>query len=214
MAIAVPTDSQCPQESTTMAQPDPSASRSGTRPGSEHYHLPRSSDDLTEQNVRAIVELERTARASRSPGDRLAASVASFCGTIQFAWLHALGFAAWIVLNTWPGWHHPDPYPFTFLTMVVSLEAIFLSTFVLISQNEEARLAERRNALDLQINLLAEQENTKMLRMLDRIAGKLGVTFDDDPSLAVLERATRPDRLAEQIDRIQNDEGLEPASSR
>jgi len=190
------------------------ANRPDARPGSDHYHLPRGAEDLTEQNVRAIVELERTARASRSPAQRVAAAVASFCGTMHFAWLHAVGFAAWIVFNTWPGWSHPDPYPFTFLTMVVSLEAIFLSTFVLISQNEEAHLAERRNTLDLQINLLAEQENTKMLRMLDRIAAKVGVTFDDDPSLAALERATRPDRLAEQIDRIQNDEGLEPASPR
>lgn len=158
--------------------------------------------------MRAIVELERSARASRSRGQRIAAAVASFCGTIHFAWLHALGFAAWIAMNSWPGLRHPDPYPFTLLTMVVSLEAIFLSTFVLISQNEEARLSERRNTLDLQINLLAEQENTKMLRMLEEIAQRLGVSFDDDPSLGVLERATRPDRLAEQIDRVQNDEAL------
>lgn len=190
------------------------AERSDAPSGSERYHLPSGVEDLTEQNVRAIVELERTARASRSRGQRAAAAVASFCGTMHFAWLHAVGFAAWIVFNTWPGWKHPDPYPFTFLTMVVSLEAIFLSTFVLISQNEEAHLAERRNTLDLQINLLAEQENTKMLRMLDRIAAKVGVTFDDDPSLAALERATRPDRLAEQIDRIQNDDELESTPSR
>lgn len=190
------------------------AARPARRSSSERYHVPSSDDDLIEKNVRAIVELERTARESRSRAERLAAAVASFCGTIHFAWLHALGFAVWIVLNSWPGREAIDPYPFTFLTMVVSLEAIFLSTFVLISQNEEGRLAERRNTLDLQINLLAEQENTKMLRMLDRIAAKLGVSVDDDLSLAALERATRPDRLAEQIDRVQNDEGLAPAGPR
>lgn len=190
------------------------AARPAARPGSERYHLPRSDDDLIEQNVRAIVELERTARESRSRAQRIAAAVAAFCGTIHFAWLHAAGFAAWIVLNSGAGREAIDPYPFTFLTMVVSLEAIFLSTFVLISQNEEGRLAERRNTLDLQINLLAEQENTKMLRMLDRIAAKLGVSVDDDLSLEALERATRPDRLAEQIDRVQNDEGLAPSSPR
>ena len=65
-----------------------------------------------------------------------------------------------------------DPYPFTFLTMVVSLEAIFLSIFVLISQNRMAHQADRRAHLDLQINLLAEQENTMMLRMLERLCEK------------------------------------------
>ncbi|MCM5679552.1 DUF1003 domain-containing protein [Schlegelella sp. S2-27] len=77
---------------------------------------------------------------------------------MPFIWLHAFAFAAWITLNVWPGADHPDPYPFIFLTLMVSLEAIFLSTLVLISQNDDARVAERRNALDLQINLLSEQE--------------------------------------------------------
>jgi uncharacterized membrane protein len=80
------------------------------------------------------------------------------------------------------------------------LEAIFLSTFILISQNHETGLSERRNQLDLQINLLTEQENTKMLRMLERIAGKLGVRTDDDPTLQVLGQATHPEKLVEQID--------------
>jgi uncharacterized membrane protein len=72
-----------------------------------------------------------------------------------------------------PGVDHFDPFPFTFLTLIVSLEAIFLSTFILISQNYETRLSERRNQLDLQINLLSEQE-TKMLRILERIAKRWG----------------------------------------
>lgn len=182
--------------------------RSAGRQSSEQYHLPRSAEDLTEQNVRTIVDLERTARASRSTSQRIATAIAAFCGTMRFVWMHVAWFTAWIAVNSWPGVRHPDPYPFTFLTMVVSLEAIFLSTFVLISQNEETRLSERRNTLDLQINLLAEQENTKMLRMLGKIAQHLGVTFDEDPALSVLERATRPDQLAEQIDRIQNDDEL------
>jgi uncharacterized membrane protein len=188
--------------------------RSARRQSTEQYHLPRSAEDLTEQNVRAIVELERTARASRSASQRIAASVAAFCGTMRFVWIHVAWFAAWVAFNSWPGLHHLDPYPFTFLTMVVSLEAIFLSTFVLISQNEETRLSERRNTLDLQINLLAEQENTKMLRMLDKIAQRLGVAPEEDPTLGVLERATRPDQLAEQIDRIQSGEATAQAARR
>ena len=86
------------------------------------------------------------------------------------------------------------------MTLTVSLEAI-LSAFILISQNEETRVADRRNALDLQVNLLSEQENTKMLKMLAAIGKKLDITFDDDPSLQALQEATRPSALARQIDR-------------
>ena len=157
--------------------------------------------ELTEKNIRAIVDLERSARSNESRFGRMAHRVASFCGTLPFLWVHVAWFGAWILFNTVGPQPHPDPYPFTFLTLLVSLEAIFLSTFILISQNEETRLTERRNALDLQINLLTEQENTKMLRMLGKITAKLGIP-DDDPTSAVLEQATRPDKLAEQIDRI------------
>src|SRR6185369_1717624 len=119
-------------------------------------------------------------------------------------------FGGWILMNTLPGVHHVDPFPFIFLTLLVSLEAIFLSTFILISQNEETRVTERRNALDLQINLLTEQENTQMLRMLEQIAKKVGVSFDDDPTVSVLEQATRPQKLAAQIDRIEVEEPDSP----
>jgi len=81
------------------------------------------------------------------------------------------------------------------------LEAIFLSTFILISENRDARLSERRNQLDLQINLLTEQENTKMLTMLEQIAHKLGVDVSHDPTLEVLEQSTQPEKLVEQIAR-------------
>lgn len=160
----------------------------------------RSVEELTAHNVRSIVELEASARAHRSRSERVAHRVAAFCGSMPFVWTNAGLFAGWIVVNSVPGLLEADPFPFTFLTLVVSLEAIFLSTFILISQNEQARLAERRNALALQIELLSEQENTKMLRMLERIAQKVGIKLDD-PSLAALEQATRPETLAEQIDR-------------
>ncbi|RQP23414.1 DUF1003 domain-containing protein [Piscinibacter terrae] len=175
----------------------------GTSPQRQQrtYRHATSVDELTRQNVQAIVDLEHAARLQRSLSQRMANAVASFCGTMTFVWLHVGWFGLWIGVNTWPGIHHVDGFPFTFLTLMVSLEAIFLSAFILIAQNEETRLAERRNALDLQINLLTEQENTKMLQMLAAIGKKLDVCFDDDPSLSVLEQATRPDKLAEQIER-------------
>jgi uncharacterized membrane protein len=106
----------------------------------------------------------------------------------------------WIIGNTAFPIKPLDPYPFSFLTLVVSLEAIFLSTFIMISENRQGRIDERRSHLDLQINLLAEQENTKMLQLLKGIAEKLGVDPTKDPDVEVLEQATRPEKLVEQID--------------
>lgn len=157
-------------------------------------------DELTRQNVEAMRQLEDSALAKRSVADHMAAFVARFGGSMTFVWVHVALFGGWIAFNTWPGLPHFDPYPFTFLTLVVSLEAIFLSSFILISQNYEMRISERRNQLDLQINLLSEQENTKMLQMLARIARKVGAECDDDPEIRALEEATRPDALVRQIE--------------
>jgi len=158
-------------------------------------------EELTERNVRAILELEQAAKLKRTLSQRMSHSIAKFCGSMAFFWVHVAWFGGWILMNTLPGMHHVDPFPFTFLTLLVSLEAIFLSTFILIAQNEETRQTDRRNALDLQINLLTEQENTKMLQLLGRVAQKLDVSLEDDRALSVLEQATRPEKLAEQIDK-------------
>jgi uncharacterized membrane protein len=165
------------------------------------YRRPHDVGDLTRENVQAMRKLEQLAVTRRNVADRIAEFVAQFCGSITFVWIHSALFALWIGWNVLPKLPHFDPYPFTFLTLCVSLEAIFLSAFILISQNYEMRISERRNQLDLQINLLAEQENTKMLQMLDRIARKLDVSQEDDPEVRVLEQATRPDKLADQIEK-------------
>lgn len=164
------------------------------------YRAPQSVEDVTRVNVELIRQLDQAAVDKGSRAERVAGLVACYCGRIEFVWIHVAWFGGWIAVNSISGLPHFDPYPFTFLTMVVSLEAIFLSTFVLMSQNHEMRISERRNQLDLQINLLTEQENTKMLQLLERIAAKLGAE-DDDPTVKVLEEATRPDKLIEQIEK-------------
>ncbi len=164
------------------------------------YRKAETGEDVTRQNVRAMQKLEEAAMARRTGADRVASAIARFCGSMTFVWIHVVLFAIWVGYNALP-WFHPfDPYPFTFLTLVVSLEAIFLSTFILISQNYDMRISERRNQLDLQINLLAEQENTKALQMLERITKKLGCHMSDDPQIRALEEATRPESLVEQIE--------------
>jgi uncharacterized membrane protein len=163
------------------------------------YHSPKSVEDLTQRNVEAILQLEETAREKRTTLDRAVDGITSFCGSLSFVWFHAVWFGLWMIygLIRKDGF---DPFPFQLLTLIVSLEAIFLSTFILISQNRDMQLAERRNHLDLQINLLTEQENTKMLMMLKQIADKVGADIHQDPDVKVLEQATRPDKLVEQIE--------------
>lgn len=164
------------------------------------YHKPHTVEDVTAQNVETIMRLEDVAKTNRDLTDRMADIIGKFCGSYMFVWVHVIWFGGWILINALPSVPHFDPFPFTFLTLVVSLEAIFLSAFILISQNHETRISERRNQLDLQINLLTEQENTKMLKLLERIAEKIGASTDDDPSVQVLEQATRPEKLVEQIE--------------
>jgi uncharacterized membrane protein len=167
---------------------------------SKRPRKPRVVDDMTQRNIQKIMKLEKAAKAKRDYSDYLADIIARFCGSMPFVWAHVIWFGAWIIVNLTPGFTHFDPFPFGLLTLVVSLEAIFLSTFILISQNYEYRLSDRRNQLDLQINLLAEQENTKMLVILERIAKKVGANIDDDPALRVLEQSTRPEKLSDQIE--------------
>ena len=161
---------------------------------------PVSVEELTKRNVETVLQLEEAAREQRTRADRVAEVIAGFCGSMTFVWVHVVWFGGWIGFNLLPAVKHIDPFPFTFLTLVVSLEAIFLSTFILISQNHDSQVSEKRNHLDLQINLLSEQENTKMLSLLHQIAVKLGTDISQDPHIEVLEQATRPESLVEQIE--------------
>lgn len=161
---------------------------------------PHSVEDLTRQNIEVVSQIEQAAEHKRTVIDRAIDAITEFCGSVAFVWLHVLWFGGWIVLNGIPVFHHFDPFPFQFLTLVVSLEAILLSTFILITQNRQSAVADRRNHLDLQINLLSEQENTKILLLLDRIARKLGVDECNDPEVKILEENARPEKLVEQIE--------------
>jgi uncharacterized membrane protein len=159
-------------------------------------------EKMTAKNVRSVLEIEEAEQAKRGVGDRVADAISAFCGSTSFVWTHVAWFGLWIALNTLPGFRPFDRFPFPFLTLIVSLEAIFLSTFILISESRQARLADRRNLLDLQINLLAEQENTKMLTLLGRIAEKVGVEIDDEEA-AALEATTDCAQLTDQIEEME-----------
>ena len=151
------------------------ARRDATAPGQAHgrSHSPTALDE----NVREIKRWEEATRHARSRTERVSDWIAAKAagGPVMIA--HAVVFTLWIVVNIdLLPWIRPfDPFPFPFLTMAVSLEAIFLALFVLASQNRLARQADRRSHLDLQIDLLAEREMTAVLRLLRDIAAHLKV---------------------------------------
>ena len=162
-------------------------------------------EDVTAENVRTIKHLEKAAQQDDSFGDRIATEINRVCGSITFIWINAIGFIFWMSVNTVMLEKPWDPFPFSLLTLVVSLEAIFLCIFLLIAGNRQARVAERRSHLDLQINLLAEQENTKMMTLLRLIAEKLEVEEAAIDECAVLEQATSAEKLNEQIDSMERE---------
>ena len=131
------------------------------------------------RHIETVAALERQSLEQRSRGEQIGDVVSAHTGTMFMVVLHAALFAAWIVLNEGlvPGVRPFDPFPFGLLTLIVSLEAIFLSLFLLISQNRLTRQADRRAELDLQVNLLIETETTKMLVIMDRICRKLGIAY-------------------------------------
>jgi uncharacterized membrane protein len=160
--------------------------------------------NVIERNIRTLLRLRQKAAHERGLQDRIADVITTFSGRMVFAYIHILWFGVWILVNTGSLGILPfDPFPYGLLTMIVSLEAIFLSTFVLISQNRLSQEAERRAELELHIGLLGEHELTRVLQMLDAIQDKLGIENDTDSELADLEMETRPEDVLAEIDRLQ-----------
>jgi uncharacterized membrane protein len=159
---------------------------------------------VIERNIRTIIKLRNKAAKARGVQERLADAITAFSGHMTFVYVHVAWFVLWVLANSGRLGIQPfDPFPYGLLTMIVSLEAIFLSTFVLISQNRISRDAEHRADLDMHIGMLTEHELTRVLQMLDAIQDKMGIENDDDSDLADLEMETRPEDVLAEIDRLQ-----------
>src|SRR3954465_14299600 len=134
----------------------------------------------TADNIRAIIDIERKAVAASSWSARVSDAISRFAGSLWFVLCHLTAFAAWALWNAVaPQDLRFDPYPYGLLTFIVSLEGVLISTFVLIKQNRMAAQSDHRDHLDLQVDLLAEQEMTLVLRLLRRISQRLGVETDN-----------------------------------
>ena len=161
--------------------------------------------------------------SNRSPMEILADRMIRFASSTPFLVIHAVVFIAWVYWNLpFSGLPKFDPYPYGALTTIVSLEAIFLSIFVLMTQSRESRIGELREELTLQVNLRMEEEITKTLHLVAGLYARLNLTLADDPELRAMLEPLDPKKmeadLAEQISAAMPEFQLrrkkEPAASR
>ncbi|MDF1505941.1 DUF1003 domain-containing protein [Roseisolibacter sp. H3M3-2] len=150
--------------------------------------------DVVARNIAALLERRRHDEARRATPERAADAITRFAGSMRFVGIHLVLFGAWVVgnLGVVPGVRQFDP-GFTVLAMVASVEAIFLSTFVLISQNRMQAQADKRADLDLQVSLLAEHEVTQLITLVREMARRMGIEQARDPALDELAQDVRPE---------------------
>lgn len=154
------------------------------------------------QNISEVVRMEEEAARRRSFADRMSDGIADFVGSVGFVLLHIVWFVVWAAVNARMAPFIPafDPYPFALLCMIVSLEGVLLSTFVLIKQNRMASRSDERNHLNLQISLLSEQEVTKLIQMIEAISRHMGIAREVmDAEARELERNTAVADLAREL---------------
>jgi uncharacterized membrane protein len=162
---------------------------------------------VLERNIHALQERRSREEAEASLEERLANRITRFTGSMAFVYLHLSVFGLWIVLNLGvvPSLAPFDP-SFVILAMAASVEAIFLSTFVLISQNRMAAADAKRAELDLQISLLAEHEVTKLVALVSAIAERMGVKTDVDPEVEELKQDVAPEVVLDEIEERQTEQ--------
>ncbi len=162
------------------------------------------------RNIDNLVDTRREEELRKTAQERMSDAITRFTGSLRFVYIHACLFGLWIVWNLgWvPGLPLFDP-SFVVLAMTASVEAIFLSTFVLISQNRMQAQAEKRAELDLQISLLAEHEITQLMTLLDTIARHLGVEHSAKPDIEEVKRDVDPRSVLKAIEHESSTIGAE-----
>jgi uncharacterized membrane protein len=161
---------------------------------------PHSLNSALSRNITALQQRRKAEEEKATVQERVAQAITRFTGSMRFVYIHALAYGFWIAANGGlvPGLSPWDP-SYVILAMIASVEAIFLSTFILISQNRMAAVAERRAELDLQISLLTEHEVTKLVEMVAAIAEKLDIRPSGE--VEELKRNVAPEAVLDQIER-------------
>jgi len=157
---------------------------------------------VVERNIHGLLERRAADQAQRTPSQRVADRVTSFTGSMAFVFIHLALFGTWIVWNLGLLGLPEFDESFVVLAMAASVEAIFLSTFVLISQNRSNERADERADLDLQINLLTEHEVTRLITLVTAVAERLGIEDAHTPEIDELAKDVHPERVMETMERV------------
>ena len=154
---------------------------------------------VVERNIEALRTRRLDDERKRSRQERAADAISRFAGSMRFVYIHLVVFGTWIAWNAGLLPLRPFDPQFTILGMTASVEAIFLSTFVLITQNRMQELADTRADLDLQVSLLAEHEVTRLIQLTAAIADRLGIAEAQHPELPELSRDVQPEKVLDEI---------------
>jgi uncharacterized membrane protein len=153
------------------------------------------------RNIEALRRRRQEEEANATLHERVAGVVTRFSGSMHFVYVHLAIYGFWIVANlAWlPSLRPWDP-TFVILAMVASVEAIFLSTFILITQNRMALAAERRAELDVQISLLAEAEITKLVELVSEMAERMNVPGAEEEDVEEMKHQVAPEAVLDAIE--------------
>lgn len=191
-----------------MSAPD----QSPLSPASPTVDPERALSPTLARNIEAILERRRAKAASASAEEKAAAAISKFAGSMMFVYIHLVLFGGWILINVGlipiiPAWDAS----LVVLAMIASVEAIFLSTFVLINQNRMAAQDDARSDLDLQINLLNEHETTRLIAMVNAIAQHLEVDVMDEREVEEMKRDVAPEAVLDRLEAEEQQEASEKA---
>lgn len=159
--------------------------------------------EIVERNIKALLARRKQEDNARTTSERISDAVTKFTGSMLFVGIHLCMFGVWVVWNL--GWLGLPPFDesFVVLAMFASVEAIFLSTFVLISQNRSNIQADKRADLDLQVSLLAEHEITRLVTLVTAIAKKMEINEAHDPEINELARDVQPEKVMDTMEHHQ-----------
>jgi len=168
-------------------------------------------DAVLERNIQTLIERRKEEEAAISKHQGFATTIGGFIGSFGFVYTHLALFGLWVLVNTVgvPGIPLFDPELF-YMATFAAVEAIFLTTLVLINQTRMSVQADKRAELDLQINLLTEYELTRMIHLLSAVAERLNVRSEVDKEIEELKQDVE---VAAVLDKIESADDASAGSS-
>jgi uncharacterized membrane protein len=172
-----------------------------TRDASEQAPATEGMAYIVERNIKALLDRAKEEEATKTTEERVADTITRFTGSMAFVYIHLTLFGLWIAWNSGVLGLAPFDESFVVLAMIASVEAIFLSTFVLISQNRMMKHADKRSDLNLQVSLLSEHEITRLITLVTAMAQQMKIEEAHDPEIEELSQDVRPEKVLDTMDK-------------